>query len=240
MGEVIERQQSLPTVEAPAVSTPAQLLQVAIQNGADLDRLEQLMDMQIKWEANEARKAFVKAMSDFRSEAPTIGKNKSAHNSNYASIDNITETINPLLAKHNLSFSWVTEQADAITVHCDVTHAQGHSQRVSLTASPDTTGSKNAIQAIGSTVSYLQRYTLLSALGLATGEMDNDGGAQVECITSDQADVIHDIVADHPDKDFGVRMLAWLEQNGVASVEEIPAKHWKNYLGQIQKAAAKK
>lgn len=89
-------------------------------------------------------------------------------------------------------------------------------------------------------MSYLQRYTLLSALGLATGEMDNDGGAQVECITSDQADVIHDIVADHPDKDFGVRMLAWLEQNGVASVEEIPAKHWKNYLGQIQKAAAKK
>jgi hypothetical protein len=145
------------------------------------------MDMQLKWEANEARKAFVKSMSAFRAEAPTIGKNKAGHNSRYATIDNITQTINPLLSKHDLSFNWVTEQGEAITVHCDVWHVEGHSLRVSLTAAPDGSGSKNSIQAIGSTVSYLQRYTLLSALGLATGEMDNDGG-EPKAVNADTAD----------------------------------------------------
>ena len=37
---------------------PAELLRIAINNGADLDRLEKLMDMQERWEANEARKAY--------------------------------------------------------------------------------------------------------------------------------------------------------------------------------------
>lgn len=177
MSEIIKHQPSLPTVEPAQATTPARLIEVALQSGADVAQLEKLMDMQLRWEANEARKAFVTAMSAFRAEAPTIGKNKAGHNSNYASIDNITNTINPLLAKHGLSFGWVTEQGETITVHCDVTHVQGHSQRVSLSAGPDTSGSKNSIQAIGSTVSYLQRYTLLSALGLATGEHDNDGNS---------------------------------------------------------------
>ena len=43
---------------------------------------------------------------------------------------------------------------------------------------PDTSGSKNSIQAISSAVTYLQRYTLLAATGLSTselGNLDNDG-----------------------------------------------------------------
>ena len=174
MSEVIEHNPA-----PPQASTPAQLIEVAISTGADVDKLQQLMEMQLRWEENEARKAFVKAMSEFRANAPTISKNKNGHNSRYASIDHITETINPLLSEHGLSYGWSTEQGDTITVHCDVTHIEGHAKRVSLSATADKSGSKNDIQAIGSTVSYLQRYTLLSALGLATGEHDNDGGSPV-------------------------------------------------------------
>ena len=174
MSELIEQEDRAPVISGGNISTPADLIRVAIQTGTDVAQLERLMDMQLKWDANEARKAYVKAVSAFRSEAPTIARTSKAHNSKYAKIDQITETVNPLLAKHGLSFSWSTEQNETITVHCDVTHVDGHSQRVSLSAAPDGSGSKNAIQAIGSTVSYLQRYTLLSALGLATGEMDND------------------------------------------------------------------
>lgn len=39
----------------------------------------------------------------------------------------------------------------------------------------DPSGSKNAIQAIGSAVSYLRRYTLLGVLGMATSDGDSDG-----------------------------------------------------------------
>jgi hypothetical protein len=56
----------------------------------------------------------------------------------------------------------------------------GHSEETTLRAIPDTSGSKNSIQAIGSTVTYLQRYTLLAAVGMAAAGMDNDGRAADE------------------------------------------------------------
>ena len=46
---------------------------------------------------------------------------------------------------------------------------------MSLSAPPDSSGSKNSIQAIASTLTYLQRYTLLSITGLAASEADDDG-----------------------------------------------------------------
>ena len=53
--EIIEAE---PTALPAQAVTPMQMLQIAVEQGADLDRLEKLMDMQERWEANEARKAF--------------------------------------------------------------------------------------------------------------------------------------------------------------------------------------
>jgi hypothetical protein len=74
--------------------------------------------------------------------------------------------------------SWETHQDDKgnVGVTCHITHAQGHRESVSLKGPIDESGNKNRIQAVGSTVSYLERYTLLAALGLATGEDDDDVG----------------------------------------------------------------
>src|SRR5258708_10458648 len=66
-------------------------------------------------------------------------------------------------------------EGGTIRVPCTLTHAQGHSESVSMSAQPDTSGSKNSIQAIGSTTSYLQRYTLFAATGLAPKDADTDG-----------------------------------------------------------------
>jgi hypothetical protein len=44
-----------------------------------------------------------------------------------------------------------------------------------MSAGADSTGNKNNIQSIGSTRTYLQRYTLVGALGLSTADEDNDG-----------------------------------------------------------------
>ena len=41
--------------------------------------------------------------------------------------------------------------------------------------SPDDSGGKNPIQSIGSTITYLERYTILALTGLATKEQDDDG-----------------------------------------------------------------
>jgi hypothetical protein len=63
---------------------------------------------------------------------------------------------------------------------CIVEHRDGHSEDTSLTAQPDNSGKKNSIQAIGSTITYLQRYLLKLALGIAASKDDdaNSAGGQ--------------------------------------------------------------
>lgn len=156
--------------------TPTQMLAIAVEQGADLDKLEKLMDLQERWEDKQAHKNYIASMSRFRSECPVIERTKSGHNIKYAGLAESLEQIKDLLAECGLSHSWSTVQDGSVTsVTCTVTHVDGHSESTSLSAAPDTSGSKNAIQAIGSTVSYLQRYTLFAILGIASADADTDG-----------------------------------------------------------------
>lgn len=162
--------------------TPMQLLQMAVQRGTSVEQLEKLMALKERWEANEARKAYFAALNEFKKNAPKITKNKDVlHNGKFmyrhATLDNASGEIGESLSKVDISHHWDTEQLDGgrIRVTCVLTHALGHSERTPLEASPDTSGSKNAIQAVGSTVTYLQRYTLLAATGMAVQDQDDDG-----------------------------------------------------------------
>lgn len=163
--------------------TPMQMLQIAVEKGADLDQLQRFMDLADRWQAGEARKAYVAAMADFKADAPTIVKNKLVAfgntRYNHATHDEVTNKVAAALSKHGLSHSWNVVQTDAkIAVTCTVTHLAGHSESVTLSSPADTSGQKNAIQAIASAITYLQRYTLLSITGLSTSEMgaaDTDG-----------------------------------------------------------------
>ncbi len=165
--------------------TPNHLIALALDRQADPAVLSELMDLQERWEAGNARKAFVSAMTLFKQEAPSVLKKndkvdftsprgRTAYS--YANLGSIVQEITSVLGKYELSATWETKQDDKgnITVTCNITHAAGHRESVTLTGPADESGNKNKIQAIGSTVTYLQRYTLLAALGLATTE-DDDG-----------------------------------------------------------------
>ncbi len=164
--------------------TPNHLIALALERQADPNTLSKLMDLQERWEAGQARKAYVAAMTAFKQEAPAVLKKgdrvdfstaKGRTCYNYANLGSIVQEITSILGKHELSASWGTSQeGNNVTVTCHVTHIAGHRESVTLTGPIDESGNKNRIQAVGSTVTYLQRYTLLAALGLATGE-DDDG-----------------------------------------------------------------
>ena len=164
-------------------SSPAEMIRMAVLGGADLDKLEKLLTLQERWEANEAKKAYHKAMADFKANPPKIDKDKKVGYStqkgnvgySHASLANVTDKISTELSKHGLSASWTTKQNGQVTVTCKITHVKGHSEETTLSAPSDMTGSKNAIQAIGSTITYLERYTILALTGLATHDMDDDG-----------------------------------------------------------------
>ena len=181
--------------EKQLTTTPAQLLEIAVNKDADIDKLQKLMELQIRWEDRQAERAYNEATASFRVECPTIKKTLSGHNSKYAGLSETIDQIKPLLKTHGLSYTWKTEQdGDKTSVTCKVTHAMGHSEETTLSASPDTSGSKNAIQAIGSTVSYLQRYTLYAVLGLTSAEMDNDGQTEEKDVTAEEIDKLENML----------------------------------------------
>lgn len=200
--------------------TPMQMLQMAVEQGADLDKLQKLMDLQERWEATQARKAFVEALAAFKADPPTVTKQHRAsfpmktggvQEYDYVKLADIVAVIGPALSKHGLSHTWATSQGEGgISVTCALTHVMGHSESVTLSAAADQSGSKNPIQGIGSTVTYLQRYTLLAITGLAAADMDDDGqGAGMVYITAEQKE---ELVALLQETGFDTtKFLKWLK-----------------------------
>lgn len=209
--EVDEPQVKRPAY-AVAATTPSALLAMAVEKGADIAQLERLMGLQERWEANEARKAYVVAMAEFKRNPPVILKDKHVGFTNnqgqfvgysHASLGNVTNTIIDALAAHGISHRWDTKQdAGKVIVTCTLTHSMGHSESTMLEAMPDNSGKKNPIQQIASTVSYLSRYTLLAATGLAVLDDTDDDGAG-------GPDVKPEIPQDLLKKAHNVSMLGW-------------------------------
>lgn len=172
-------------VSAPNAMTPMEMAYHLIQNGADLGSVKEMLAMSKELAADQARRAFDEAVSDAKSEIPIVGKNATGHNSKrYADFSAYAAALKPILAKHGLSYRFRTSQDDRITVTCILSHKAGHSEENSLSGAADTSGSKNAIQAVGSTLTYLQRYTLIQALGLAASE-DDDGKASGQTVNDE-------------------------------------------------------
>lgn len=171
-------------VEQPA-ATPSDLLRYAMEQKADPAYLRELLLLQREWESDQAKKAFVQAMASFKAQTIKIEKDKHVSfttqkgttSYDHATIGNVVGVIVSAMAPFGLSHRWITEQKDGrVIVTCEIRHARGHAETTALMASPDDSGGKNSIQAIASTVTYLQRYTLLAATGLATSDQEDDDG----------------------------------------------------------------
>lgn len=189
MSAVIEQPiEMMPRRELAVSATPSDLLRMAVEQGADLDRLERLMALQERWEKGEAVKAYNTAFTAFKAEAVLILKNRSVaqgplSGKKYAELFAVINAATPALSRHGLSAAWrlTKDEKDWLEVTCTLKHVAGHSESVSMGGPPDTGGAKNAIQARASTVTYLERYTLKAITGLAEQDDDDngDGGAQM-------------------------------------------------------------
>lgn len=203
-------------------TSPSGLLAAAVQNGADPAALATLFDLKLRYEEDEARKAYNMALMNFKQNPPKITKNKHVYyptskgspvDFHHATLDHIVATVAPALAEHGLTFTWSTgsDESGKVRVTCVLRHSDGHCEETTLTAGSDNSGGKNSIQAVGSTTTYLQRYTLLASLGLSSVD-DDDGkaGDQPELITENQALEIDAFITDHElNRDV---FVAWLKQ----------------------------
>ena len=176
--EIEPQARSMPVVRD---TSPAGLLALAVESNADVDRLEKLMDLHERWQKSEARKAFNAARSKFLSICPEITKDCEANTGKfkykYASLQAIIKQIRQPLAECGLAFRYEISEAEhgMLQVRCILCHTDGHCESNAMSALPDDSGSKNSIQQRGSTVTYLQRYTLIGVLGISTANDDDDG-----------------------------------------------------------------
>lgn len=224
--------------------SPAELMNTAIANGVDIDKLEKMLVLQERWENNEAIKAYNKAMAQFKANPPHIDKDRQVKYStgkgsvgySHATLGNVVEKITAELSKYGMSMSWRTAQVDKnITVTCRLSHERGHYEETSISAQADDSGAKNPIQAVGSTISYLQRYSCLALTGLATYDQDTDGVTVEEKIDANKVEIITKLVAE-----LGVDIAKFLQYMAVASIEEIPASQFAKAKVMLESRRAKK
>lgn len=180
---VIERPQAVTRIDEPrGAMHPGELIRMAMTMGRDLDTINQLMDLQERWRAQEAKMSYSIAMAKFKENTIKVTRSATVKQgpmtgTQYARLsDFVTATAEPL-ANAGLSISWkiTKDEPGLIEVACIVRHVDGHEEERRMSGPPDQSGAKNAIQARASTVSYLEKYTLKMALGLAEEDDDDDG-----------------------------------------------------------------
>lgn len=161
---------------------------LASNPNVDIDKIERLLLMQERWEMNLAKAEFREAMAEFKRNPPEIIKNRIAdmrkadgtklYSYNYADLEMCTTAIIEGAAPHGITHAWFSSQdheKNTLSISCVLSRGIYSEPPVILTAGYDTSGGKNAIQAIASAKSYLEKYTLLGAFGMAAGMPDTDG-----------------------------------------------------------------
>lgn len=232
-------------VAAPCVAlTPMDMLSRAVASGASMEMVEKLMALHERWENNQARKAFDEAMAAAKAEIPTIAKNRTVDftsqkgrtNYRHEDLGEIARTIDPILGRHGLSYRFRTTSApnEPISVTCIVSHRLGHSEENTLSAGRDESGNKNSIQGVGSTITYLQRYTLKAALGLAASN-DDDGkaaGNGTEQISEEQVAALTKLI-----KDSGGDVTKFCDFAKVEKLGDILANRYDAAVEAVNRAA---
>lgn len=162
--------------------SPMGMMMAAMKQGASLEQIGQMMDLQERWQKAEAKKAYDAAFAAFKAEGVRIFKGRTVTDGplkgkSYAELHDIVNAVTEALSKHGLSTWWrlTKDDKDWLEVTCYLRHVGGHEESVSMGGPPDTGGAKNAIQARASAKTYLERYTLKAILGLSEEMDDNDG-----------------------------------------------------------------
>ena len=179
---VKDKRGQMPAVDQTDNSTAVMKIieRAATNPQVDIDKMERLMAMQERIFERDARMAYNVDMANMQSAMPVIAENGAIVvgkdvRSRYAKFEDIIKAIQPLLQEHGFSVSFKSNFVDnMLEVTGIISHRGGHSEQTTMKLPFDSSGSKNNVQAIGSSVSYGKRYCICMLLNIATGGEDNE------------------------------------------------------------------
>lgn len=234
--EIIEAKRE--DVAHPIVPQGAQMLDIisaaVMRQDVSVDTIERLLDAQIKAMDKQAVIEFNQAKA--RLKFPTIKKSSKSHNNKYAKYEDIHKVVFPIYSKEGFSISFSEDVTGSGRVYtAKLAHSGGHYETASMVLPADTSGSKNAIQAIGSTVSYAKRYLTCMLFNIVTADEDDDGYAgAIETITDEQARVIEEWI-----ESTQSNRQMFLQYMSVGAVGDISAKDYNKAMTALKTKAKK-
>ena len=176
----------------------------------NIEVFDRLLAARRQEEDRAAMRAFNAAMSEAKGEISPVLKTRDVDYPSrreggartkyrYESFADVAKVVDPVFATHGLSYRFrISQKADQVTVTCIVSHALGYSEETSpleTKVDPGSTG-MSLVQALGSALTYLQRYSLRAAIGLAAG-VDDDGkgaGGSSPKISIEQANELQKLI----------------------------------------------
>lgn len=214
---------------------------VALDPNVDVSKLERLLEMQERIMGKQAEIEFNLAMTRLQPKLKPIKHTaKIKHNdkliSTYTKYEDIDKEIRPLYSEEgfSISFNSKVKEGGKTTYYATLSHKDGHSKTAEMELPSDTSGAKNAIQAIGSTVSYAKRYLVSMLLNITTEGEDDDAQSVNTVVTIEQAAEI-----DVKIKDVGADKDKFLTFMGVKDVRDIRAGDYQKAMNAL-KAKGKK
>jgi hypothetical protein len=198
MNAVVAKEEALPPVQTYADGLLDVISRAARDPSVDIDKMERLVAMHERMQVRQAEIAYIRAMTAMQPELPIVtmrGKiiirdkndaKKVVQETAFGKLEDLQEAVKPVLHKHgfNLTFRNGLSEDGRVTVKTVVSHNDGHKEETMFTLPHDSTGSKNSVQAVGSSTSYGQRYGIKSLLNLTIAGEDDDGA------TADQMAVV--------------------------------------------------
>lgn len=227
----------LPTSETGAV---LQMIERAARDpSVDIDKMMRLMKMRDDAMAQAAKIAYARALSALQADLPTVERNgritikekgteKIIQSTKYALWEDTNEAIKPALKAHGFSLSFRhTREGDRVMVTAILLHEEGHSEETTVPLALDSTGSKNNVQAVGSSLSYGKRYAAGLLLNLTSRGEDDDGVAAgaPDTISSDQIQELQALIVSK-----GADLGKFLKYYAIGRLPELPADKFKSAL----------
>ncbi|TDX23305.1 ERF superfamily protein [Modicisalibacter xianhensis] len=173
----------------------------AMNPDVDIDKMERLLQMQERILDRQAMMAYSAAMAAMQTELPSIEERGQGNNGKYATLEDIVDTVRPILQRHGFAVSFrIQTQERGLEVIGILMHQAGHREETSMLLPADVSGNKNAVQAFGSSTSYGKRYVLCALLNITTRGQDDNGqmAAPNRCVTPFQAGQLDRLLANCP------------------------------------------
>lgn len=156
-----------------------------MDRGINADAAERWMGLWNQVEAKEAQRQFHEALAKVQSQVPSIEKNGEIRDKNrnvvsgFSTYEDIMRAVKPLLDQYGMTFTCVTGKGEngLVPVTGILGHIGGHTMESVLELPAETSGFKNVVQGVGSSLSYSRRYLAILMLNIVSADIDDDGVA---------------------------------------------------------------